>query len=208
MIQVHHLNNSRSQRVLWALEEVGADYEIVHYERDAETRLAPDSLKDVHPLGKSPVIEDGDVKIAESGAVIDYIVRTYGGGKFAPAYDAPDYLRYNELMHYVEGSAMLPLLLGLYVSRLGDAGAPLGPRIMSETGLHIGYLAKQLGDKPFFMGDEISAVDFHVSFVLEAVNVRGGLAHFPNLEALLKRMQDRPAYKRALEKGGPYQLGA
>jgi len=207
MIKVHHLNNSRSQRLLWALEEVGADYEIVHYQRDAETSLAPESLKEIHALGKSPIVEDGDKVIAESAASIDYIAREYGDGKFAPAYDSADYLRYNELMHYVEGSAMLPLILSLYVGRLGEAGAPLAPRITSEIGLHLGYLAKQLGDKPFFMGDEISAVDFHVTFVFEAVNGRGGLAQIPNLAAYLARMEARPAYERALERGGPYKLG-
>lgn len=208
MIKVHHLNNSRSQRVLWTLEELGVDYEIVPYERDAETRLAPETLKQAHPLGKSPVVEDGDVLIAESAASIDYLVRTYGGGQFAPDYDSPDYLRYNELMHYIEGSAMLPLLLGLYVGRLGEAGAPLQPRIMSETVLHLGYLAQQLGERPFFMGDKLSAVDFHASFVVEAVGASGGLDKLPNLAAFYGRIKERPAYQRAIERGGPYQLGA
>lgn len=208
MIKIHHLNNSRSQRILWALEEIGVDYEIVAYERDSETRLAPESLKGVHPLGKSPVLEDGDVKIAESGALLDYLARAYGGGKFAPAYDSAEYLRYNELLHYVEGSAMLPLLLGLYVGRLGEAGAPLHPRIMGETMLHLGYLSEMLGDKDYFLESGMSAVDWHVSFVLEGANVRGGLKPFPNLAGLLDRIQSREAYKRAIERGGPYQLGA
>jgi glutathione S-transferase len=208
MIKLHHLNNSRSQRVLWALEELGVEYEIVAYERDKETRLAPESLKEIHPLGKSPVLEDGDIVIAESGALLDYLARTYGGETFAPAYDTTDHIRYNELLHYVEGSAMLPLMLGLYVSRLGDAGAPLGPRIMSETLLHLGYLSSRLGEAPYFMGEAMGAVDWHVTFVLEAANVRGGLKPFPNLSAYLDRMQSRSAYKRALERGGPYQLGA
>jgi len=207
MIKVHHLNNSRSQRLLWALEEIGVPYEIVHYQRDSETRLAPDSLKKVHPLGKSPIVEDGDKVIAESAASIDYVARTYGGGKFAPAYDSPEYLKYNELMHYVEGSAMLPLMLSLYVGRLGEAGAPLGPRITSEIALHLGYLATLLGGKSFFGGNEISAVDFHVTFILEAVNVGGGLTKLPNLAAYLARMQERPAYQKAIERGGPYNLG-
>jgi glutathione S-transferase len=207
MIKVHHLNNSRSQRILWTLEETGADYEIVHYARDAETGLAPESLMKVHPLGKSPIVEDGDTVIAESAAAIDYLVRTYAPGKFAPAYDAPNYQQYNELMHYIEGSAMLPLILQLYVSRLGEAGAPLAPRIGSEIALHLGYLARTLGGQPFFMGDDISAVDFHATFIFEAVNAGGGLAQIPNLAAYLKRMEDRPAYQRALERGGPYKLG-
>jgi len=208
MIKVHHLNNSRSQRILWALEEIGAEYEIVMHQRDPETRLAPESLLKVHPLGKAPVVEDGDVVVAESAAALDYLVRTYGDGRFAPAYDSSDYMRYNELLHYVEGSAMLPLMLGLYVGRLGEAGAPLGPRIASEIGLHLSYLAHQLGEQPFFMGDTISSVDFHVTFILEAANVRGGLAKLPNLAAYLERMQARPAYQKAVERGGPYNLGA
>lgn len=208
MIKVHHLNNSRSQRLLWTLEEIGVDYEIVHYQRDAETRLAPDSLKKVHPLGKSPVVEDGDKVIAESAASIDYLVREYAAGKYAPAYDSADYLKYNELMHYVEGSAVLPLILSLYVSRLGEAGAPLAPRIGSEIALHVGHLAHCLGDQAFFMGDQISAVDFHATFIFEAMHASGGLAKIPNLAAYFERMQARPAYKRAIERGGPYKLGA
>jgi len=207
MIKVHHLNNSRSQRILWALEELGQDYEIIQHKRDGETGLAPESLMKVHALGKAPVIVDGDITIAESGAAVDYLARTYGGGRYAPAYDSPEYLRYNELMHYVEGSAMLPLILSLYVRRLGEAGAPLGPRILSEIGLHLGYLAKQLGGQKFFMGDEISAVDMHVTFVFEAANVGGALAQIPNLAAYLERMQARPAYQRAIERGGEYKLG-
>jgi len=207
MIKVHHLNNSRSQRILWTLEELGADYEIVQHMRDGETGLAPESLLKVHPLGKAPVLVDGDITIAESGAGVDYLARTYGDDKFAPAYDSAEYQKYNELMHYVEGSAMLPLILSLYVRRLGEAGAPLGPRITSEIGLHLGYLARTLGAQPFFMGDEISAVDFHATFIFEAVNASGGLAKIPNLAAYLARMEARPAYQKAIERGGAYKLG-
>lgn len=208
MIKVHHLNNSRSQRVLWMLEELGLEYEIIHYERDPVTRLAPDSLKAVHPLGKSPVLEDGDRLIAESGATIDYLARGYGKGQLSPSLDHPDYERYNELMHYAEGSAMLPLIMALYVGKLGEAGAPLGPRISSEIALHISYLSKCLGDQEYFMGTEISAVDVQFAFVLEAANVGGGLTKLPNLRAFLDRVQARPAYVRAIERGGPYALGA
>lgn len=207
MIKVHHLNNSRSQRILWALEELGVDYEIIHYQRDAETRLAPESLKEIHPLGKSPVLEDGDVKIAESGAIIDYLVRTYGGGKFAVAQDDASYNQYVEWLHYAEGSAMLPLLLGLYSSMLGDAAAPLLPRIQSEFANHFGYLNASLGDKQFFMGDMLTGADFMLSFPMEAVTAKGAIAMFPNLAAYMKRIEERDAYKRALERGGPYQLG-
>lgn len=208
MIKIHHLNNSRSQRILWQLEEMGLEYEIIPYARDLETKLAPDSLKEVHPLGKSPVMEDGDVRIAESGAIVDYLIRTYGGGQYMPAPDSADYNRYVEWLHYAEGSAMLPLLLMLYVSRLGEAGAPLHPRIQSEIANHLGYVALGLGDNNYFMGDELTGADFQMIFVLEAANVRGGLKYFPNLAAYLERIQTRDAYKRAVERGGPYQLGA
>ncbi len=208
MIKVHHLNNSRSQRVLWMLEELEVAYDIVHYERDAVTRLAPESLKAVHPLGKSPVLQDGELIIAESGASLDYLARTYGGGKLSRKPDDADFERYNELMHYAEGSAMLPLIMALYVGKLGEAGAPLGPRISSEIALHVGYLAKCLGETEYFLGEEFSAVDVHTTFVLEAANVGGGLGKLPNLASFLGRVQSRPAYKRAIERGGPYALGA
>ncbi|WP_417462476.1 glutathione S-transferase family protein [Kordiimonas sp.] len=208
MIKVHHLNNSRSQRILWLLEELALDYEIIFYERDKETRLAPESLKKVHPLGKSPVLEDGDVKIAESGAIVEYVVRTYGDGKLAPSSEIPLYNIYVELLHYAEGSAMLPLMLGLYVGRLGEAGAPLGPRIKSETVNHLGYLAQVLGENEFFVGDTFTGADVQLSFVFEAAAAGGALAYFPNLQAYLDRMQARPAYKKAIERGGEYRLGA
>ena len=208
MIKIHHLNNSRSQRILWLLEELGLEYEIVFYERDKETRLAPESLKAVHPLGKSPVMEDGDVKIAESGAIVDYLIRTYGKDVFAPASDSADYNDYVEWLHYAEGSAMLPLLLALYVSRLGEAGAPLGPRIGSEIANHFSYMAGRLGDKPFFVGESLTGADIQLVFALEAANAGGRLGHWPNLKTYLDRMQARPAYKRGIERGGPYRLGA
>ena len=132
MIEVHHLNNSRSQRILWLLEELELPYEIVHYQRDPQTNLAPESLKKIHPLGKSPVVKDGDQVVIESGAIIEYLVRTYGRGRLAPPESSPDYVRYLQFLHYAEGSAMLPVMLRLYVGRLGAAGAPLAPRIASE----------------------------------------------------------------------------
>lgn len=190
------------------LEELGVEYEIIHHQRDAETRLAPESLKKIHPLGKSPVLQDNELIIAESGASVDYLARTYGKGQFAPQQSATDYNRYNELMHYAEGSAMLPLIMALYVRKLGEAGAPLGPRISSEIALHIRHLATVLGENEFFMGKMLSAVDVQTTFVLEAANVGGGLDKLPNLKAYLERVQSRPAYKRAIERGGPYSLGA
>ena len=140
MLTLHHLNNSRSQRILWLLEELGTPYEMKRYQRNAATRLAPPELTAVHPLGKSPVITDGEVRIAESGAIVDYIIRRYGKGAMMPALGSPDYETYNEWLHYAEGSAMLPLMLNLYVSRLKEAGAPLHPRIDSEIANHLGYI--------------------------------------------------------------------
>ncbi len=208
MIKVHHLNNSRSQRILWMLEELGVKYEIVHYTRDLETRLAPDNLKEAHPLGKSPVLEDGDIKIAESGAIIDYLVRTYGNGEFGPAPGDAGYETYNEWLHYVEGSVMLPLMLALYTSRLGDAAEPLRQRIMSEITNNMSYMAHSLGTNEYFCGDHLTGVDVHITFILEAANVNGGLEAAPNLLAYVERMQARDAYQRAIERGGPYQLGS
>lgn len=206
MLKVHHLNHSRSQRILFIAEEAGVDYEIVHHMRNKETRLAPDSLKEIHPLGKAPVIQDGSLVIAESGAAVDYIARTYGDGRLAPEFGTPDYWKYNELMNYVEGSAALPLILKLYVGRLGDAGAPLHPRINSEIALHLSYLAGVLGDNPYFMGADFSAVDAHMSFIMEATGPVGALDQLPNLKAYLERLENRPAYKQALERGGEYNL--
>ena len=206
MITVHHLNESRSQRILWLLEELGLPYEIKFYKRDATTNLAPPELKDVHPLGKSPVVEDGGLKIAESGAAVDYLIRTYGKGRFQPppglAHEA-----YLERLHYAEGSAMLPLMLQLYTLRLGEAGAPLQPRIDSEIDNHLGYVDASLQGRDFLLGDQLTAADVQMSFVGEVGRAFGRLADKPNLDAWLGRLHARPAYKRALERGGPYAIG-
>lgn len=207
MLKVHHLNNSRSQRVLWFLEELGCEYEIVQYKRDLETNLAPDSLKEAHPLGKSPVLEDGDVKIAESGAIVEYLAHTYGEGQFSLQPGDVDYWTYVEWMHYAEGSLMLPLLLRLYTSRLGDAAEPLAPRIQSEIVNHFTYSAQGLGEQEFYAGGKLTGADIQMLFPLEAMNASGGLAHFPNLKAYVERMQSRPAYRRALDRGGEYSMG-
>ncbi len=208
MIKVHHLNNSRSQRILWLLEELGVDYEVVPYQRDATTRLAPPELKKVHPLGKSPVVTDGELTVAESGAIVDYLIRKYGKGRFMPAENNADFVTYTQWLHFAEGSAMLPLLLLLYVGRLGEAGAPLHPRIMSEIDNHLGYMNAALGDKPFFMGQDLTGADIQLSFVVEAAGARGDfLARYPNLKRYAQSIQARPAYRRAIERGGPYQLG-
>ncbi|MEN6542924.1 glutathione S-transferase [Parvibaculum sp.] len=204
MIKVHHLNNSRSQRILWLLEELGVPYEIVHYQRDAVTNLAPPELKEIHPLGKSPVITDDGLTVAESGAIVEYLVRKYGAGRLAPAETSPDYLPYLQWMHFAEGSAMLPLLLALYVGRLGDAGAPLHPRIFGEIANHLSYMNNAVAKGGYLLGNEFSAADILNSFVLEAAKARGLLNDYPNLIDLLARLQARPAYQRALTRGGPY----
>lgn len=207
MMQVHHLNNSRSQRILWLLEELQAPYEIVNYKRDAETNLAPEALKKVHSLGKSPVITDKGKTIIESAAITTYIVDQFAPTDFSPNQEEEDYYEYLELMHYAEGSAMLPLLLLLYSRALGDNAAPLFERIFSEISLHLGYLSDCLGDNKFFFRNKFSGVDTMISFVLEGANISGSLETFPNLVTALERYQARPAYLKALEKGGEYKLG-
>ena len=210
MIEVHHLNNSRSQQILWLLEELELPYELVKYQRNPETNLAPDELKGVHPLGKSPVINDDGRVVIESGAIIEYIVRRHGKGRLAPAESSPDWPRYLQLMHYGEGSAMLPIMMhqARTSSRLGDAGKPLEPRISSEIENHFGHLETELGAQPYFLGRELSAVDVHLSFPIQTAKLMHGLGGFPKLAALLDRVHARPAYRRALERGGPYAFGS
>ena len=204
MILVHHLNESRSQRVLWLLEELGLPYEIRHYARNASTRLAPPELQAVHPLGKSPVVEADGLKLIESGAIVDYLIRRHGGGRMRPALDTTDFESYQQWLHYAEGSAMLPLLLKLYVSRLGDAGAPLWPRIDSELANHLGFVDRALAGRDWLLGDALSGADVQMSFVGEAA--RGLRAGYPHIDAWVRRFQQRPAYRRALERGGPYSM--
>jgi glutathione S-transferase len=206
MLTLHHLNDSRSQRILWLLEELGTPCEIKRYQRNPETRLAPPELQEVHPLGKSPAITDGDVRIAESGAVVDYIIRRYGKGTMMPPLGSPEYETYNEWLHYSEGSAMLPLMLNLYVSRLKEAGAPLHPRIDSELANHLGYVDRALKGRDFFVGPSLSGADIQMSFVGEMAKVFGKLEPYPNLAAWLGRMHARPAFKRSIEKGGAYRF--
>jgi glutathione S-transferase len=207
MIIVHHLNDSRSQRILWLLEELGLPYEIKKYERDATTRLAPPELKKIHRLGKSPVITDNGRAIIESGAIVDYIIRHHGGGRLQPAQNTPAYDDYVQWLHYAEGSAMLPLMLNLYVSRLGEAGNPLKPRIESETANHLGYLDQALEGHQFLVGNDLSGADIQMSFVAEVAGAFGVRAAYKNLDAWIKRLHERPAYKKALEKGGAYSWG-
>jgi glutathione S-transferase len=205
-IIVHHLNHSRSQRVLWLLEELGCDYEIRHYARDPKTRLAPPELEAVHPLGKSPVLEDDGLVIIESGAIVEHLIEKYGQGRFVPPHNTPEFSKNRQLIHFAEGSAMLPLLLGLYTSMLGDAAKPLQPRIDGERARFLNFLENELGDKPFFLGNQLNGCDIMLSFVIEASGLAGHLENRPNLAGLLARFQSSPAYQRALEKGGPYRF--
>jgi glutathione S-transferase len=209
MIEVHHLNNSRSQRILWLLEELALPYEIIPYQRDPVTRLAPPALKAIHALGKSPVIRDNGLVVAESGTIVEYLVGKYGNGRLAPVRDfnSPDYIAYLHWLHFAEGSAMLPLLLKLYVGRLKEAAAPLSPRIESELRNHFNYMSAALGTRDYFVGDAFTAADIQLSFVLDAGASRGPLKDYPNLVRLHERLKARPAYQRALTRGGPYELG-
>ncbi len=207
MITVHHLDNSRSQRILWLLEELGVPYEIVHHKRDAQTRLAPPALKAIHPLGKSPVIVDDGRTIAESGAIIEYLARRHGGGALSVAENDPAWIEYLHWMHFAEGSAMLPLMLALYTMRLGEAAAPLLPRIQSEIANHLSYMNAALEGRDHLAANRFTAADIQNTFVLEAANAGGRLGEYANLARFLAAMQARPAYGRAIEKGGPYTLG-
>ena len=221
MITVHHLNNSRSQRILWLLEELGLEYEIKRYERDAKTMLAPPALRKVHPLGKSPVITDGNLTLAESGAIIDYLIERYGAGRLSPAASTPEKLRYTYWLHYAEGSAMPPLLLKLVFDKIETAPMPFFVRpiakaisgkaknsfIEPQIRQHLDYLEAELGKGEWFVGDEFSGADIQLSFVVEAAAARGGLNNSrPRLMSFLERIHTRPAYVRALERGGEYKL--
>ena len=221
MIIVHHLNNSRSQRILWLLEELGLPYEIKKYERDPKTMLAPPELRAVHPLGKSPVIQDGDTVVAESGAIIDYLVGKHGAAALAPAPGTPERLHYTYFLHYAEGSAMPPLLLKLVFDRVASSPAPFFVRpiaraiadkvkstfVQPQIRQHLAFLEGELGKRTWFAGDAFSAADIQMSFPLEAAAARGGLdKQYPNLVAFLDKIHARPAYRRALERGGQYDF--
>jgi glutathione S-transferase len=196
VIKVHHLNNSRSQRVLWLLEEIGLDYEVVRYQRDAKTMLAPASLRRIHPLGKSPIIEDDSLRLAETGVIIDYLVSQYGKD-LEPAQAGEAHWRYRYWLHYAEGSLMPPLLLKLVINRLGLFGWPARRYVDGQIKLHLDYLEKELDNNQWFAGDTFSAADIMLSFPLEAARSRGGLnASRPNLVRFLARVHARPAYQR------------
>lgn len=217
MIVVHHLNNSRSQRVLWLLEELGLPYEIKRYERDAKTMLAPPALKAIHPLGKSPVITDGDRTVAETGAIVEYILETYGHGRLIPPVGTQERLRYTYWLHYAEGSAMTPLLLKLVFTALPNrapglmkglvksiAGRAQQGFVDPQIKAHVDYWEAELSKSEWFAGEELTGADIMMSFPLEAGAARGGAASRPHVRAFLDRIHARPAYQRALERGGPY----
>lgn len=203
---VHHLNNSRSQRILWLLEEIGRPYEIRHHQRDSVTNQAPPSLTALHHLGKSPMIEDDGRMIIESGAIVEHICAHHGGEQYVPARDTDDYIRHLELMHFAEGSAMTPILLNLYVGRLEEAGAPLMPRINEQLTSHFDFMESELSDSGHFIGDALSAADFMLSFPAEVAIAQGRSESHPKLAAFVKALQSRPAYQRGLEKGGVYNF--
>ena len=221
MLIVHHLNNSRSQRILWLLEELGLEYEIKRYERDKKTMRAPPELRSVHPLGKSPAITDGDVTVAESGAIIEYLVERYGKGRLIPAAGTPERLRYIYWLHFAEGTAMPPLVMTLVFNRLETGPMPffvkpiakkisatvknsfLNPEITQQ----LNFMETEIAKTGWFAGAEFSASDIQMSFPLEAAASRGGLsASHPKLIDFLERIHARPAYQRALKRGGPYEL--
>lgn len=203
-IIVHHLENSRSQRVLWMLEELGLDYEVKRYPRDPKTMLAPPELKHVHPLGKSPVIEDGATVVAETGAIVHYLVDK-AEGRLGPPGHRDAVLRYRQFLHYAEGSMMPPLLALLVVDRLGLLGRPARAPLIKMLAVHLDWLEAELATRDWFAGDEFTAADIMMSFPLEASRQRGGLDKSrPRLMAWLDRIHARPAWQAALEKGGPY----
>lgn len=221
MITVHHLNNSRSQRVLWLLEELGTPYEIVKYQRDPKTMLAPPELTRVHPLGKSPVITEDSVTVAESGAIVEYLIERHGEGRLVPPAGTPERLRYRYWLHFAEGTAMPPLVMKLIFSKIVESPMPffvkpiakvITSKVMStlvtpNLTRQLDFMEAELGKSEWFAGSEFSGADIQMSFPLEAASQRGGLgASRPKLAAFLKRIHARPAYKRALERGGPYSF--
>ena len=219
MLTIHHLENSRSQRILWLLEELGVEYQIKRYQRDKTTNLAPPELLQVHPLGKSPVITDGDLTIAESGLITEYLIETYGKGRLAPAVGSPQHLQYRYWLHYAEGSFMPLMILTLILGKIENAPVPFfikpiarklaskardaysGPNVIR----HMQYLEDTLTNSAWFCGDEMTGADIMMSFPVEAAAQRVELGDkYPALQGFLDRIKALPAYQRAIEKGGPY----
>ena len=216
MIIVHHLENSRSHRILWLLEELGVPYEIQAYKRDPKTSLAPPELLRVHPLGKSPVITDSGLTIAESGAIIEYLVERYGNGALIPPHGSPERLRYTYWLHFAEGTAMPPLVMKLVFNRIEHAPMPFFARpiargiaqrvrhgmIDPNLARIVEHMETELGRDGWFAGDAFSAADIQMSFPVEAAAARAGGKDKPNIARFLERIHARPAYQRALERGG------
>jgi len=220
MIRVHHLENSRSQRILWLLEELGLPYDVKRYARDPKSQLAPAELAGIHPLGKSPVIAEGDVTVAESGAIVEYLIDTHGGGRLRPAPGTPEHLRYRYWLHACEGSVMPFLVMKLVFSKTTEPPVPFLVRpitraVAAEVGrsyiepgikAQLAHMERELGTSTWFAGDELSGADVMMSFPIEAAASRIELAAYPKLAAFLERIHARPAYQRALERGGPYRI--
>ena len=217
MIRIHHLENSRSQRILWLLEELALPYEVMRYERDPQTMLAPEALRKIHPLGKSPVLEEDGIIVAETGAIIEYIIETHGGGRLKPPAGTPESRAWTYWMHYAEGSAMMPLLLKLVFQRMPQNANPLmrplvkGVSARAEAGFvdpriseHVEYWESALAETGWFAGAEFTAADIIMSFPLEAAADRAGAGAHRNIGSFLQRIHARPAYAAALERGGPY----
>lgn len=206
-ITVHHLENSRSQRLVWLLEELGLEYSIVHYKRDPVTKLAPPELKAIHPLGKAPVVVINEKAIAESGAAIQLLLEEFDSQHLlSPERSSASWPHYIEWLHYAEGSAMLPMMLGMYAGRLGAAAAPLMPRIQGEMKNNFDYIAGALADREFLVGDTLTGADVQLWFVLDSAYGSGALDGHPTLKAYVERLKARPAFKRSIEKGGAYDL--
>jgi glutathione S-transferase len=221
MLTIHHLNNSRSQRVLWLLEELGLPYEVLRYERDAVTMRAPATLRAIHPLGKSPVLTDGDVTVAETGAIVEYVLDIHAAGRLRPERGTAAGREFTYWLHFAEGSAMTPLLFKLVFGRIletpmpffvkpiarGIVGNVMANFIEPGLKLHLDFMEQSLAGRPWFCGVDFSGADIMLSFPLEAAALRGGLGDRPNLRSFVERVQARPAYLRALERGGPYAFG-
>jgi len=220
VLTLHHLENSRSHRILWLLEELGVPYEVRHYKRDPKTSLAPPELLAVHPLGKSPVVTDGDLTLAESGAIIEYLVERYGGGALIPPPGSPERVRYTYWLYFAEGTAMPPLLMKLVFNRIERGPMPFfakpiargiskkvkGGFIDPNLQRIVDHMEAELGRDGWFAGNAFSAADIQMSFPVEAAAVRAGAGNRPNISRFLARVHERPAYKRAVEKGGAVEI--
>lgn len=204
MIEVHHLNQSRSHRVIWMLEELGVPYELVRYER-LPSMMAPPELKAIHPLGKSPVIRDGELTLAESGAILEYLIERYGDGQLAPERGSPEWVRYLYFMHYAEGSLMPQLFLKLVIGKLSVLGMPARGYVNRNLQTHLDFLEGELAGRPYFVGEELTAADIQMSYPLVAAMERGGGERYPRLVEYVQRLRERPGLVRAIEKAGPLE---